>query len=731
MPPFLKNILKRSDVPFQWFHLYTIIYYSSVLAFFAHFVFFFIFKSLHVEFMSFFNLISCAIFLLCFFLCRKGLVNLALILFITEVITHAFFSVIFIGWASGFHIYIICMVPLLFFHPTSRSVVRISLTMLFCFVYICLNYIQAGQSLIPVAPETLQKIRFFNYIAFFVFMAAYSFYYKIASRYTENQVRLQNIKLEEAHAAIQKESEERKQVLAALQRSEEIFRTIVTNSLPIIFCIDKNGIFTLAEGKSLAALGQQPGEMVGKSIQEFSKNYPDIFKGVQVTIEGKVFSDTVSFQGTKEEVSFDVLYSPYRDSQGEIVGTIVIANDITERRKAEQENRKLADQLQRAEKMEAIGTLAGGVAHDLNNILAGIVGYPDLLLLELSEDNPLRESIEIIKESGQKAAEIVQDLLTLARRGVSGREVLNLNDVVLRYWRSPEFERLKSMQPDIQFEHRLEEGLFNVLGAPVHLFKTIMNLVCNAAEAIPKGGRIVVSTENRYIDQPIDRYERIEEGDYVTVSVSDTGVGISGEDRKRIFEPFYTKKVMGRSGTGLGLAVVWGTVKDHNGFIDIVSQEERGTTFTLFFPVSRESRAPDQEPFSIDEYRGNGETVLIVDDIPEQRDVAAKMLAVLGYSVTSVKNGEAAVEFMRHHSVDLLLLDMIMDPGMDGLDCYKEIIKRHPHQKVVIASGYSETHRVREAQSLGAGAYLKKPYTLDKLAKAVKSELQKPAAPGA
>ncbi len=725
MNSLIKKLFRKVDIPFLWFHLYTVLYYSSILAFLLHFVFFFIFKFIHVEFMSFFNLISCSLFILCSILCRKGQLKLALIFFMTEVITHAAFSVIFVGWDSGFHIYIICMGPLLFFHPTLSAWRRIGMIMLLCGTYIFLNYEVAGRYLIPIAPEILQKIRFLNFVSFFAFLSSYSFFYRRASRYTENQVIQQNVKLEEAHRLLRKEGEERKHALAALQRSEEIFRTIVTNSLPIIFCIDRNGVFTLAEGKSLEALGQRPGELVGKSLQEFSENYPNIFKGVQVAIEGKVFKDTICLQGAKEEVCFDVFYSPYRDSEGHVVGTILIANDITERKKAERENKKLAEQLQRSEKMEALGMLAGGVAHDLNNILAGVVGYPDLLLMELPADNPLRQPIEIIKESGQKAAEVVQDLLTLARRGVPKREVVNLNTIVREYWRSPECEQLKSCHPHVQFDLQIDEGLFNMQGSRLHIFKTIMNLVSNAAEAISQKGEILVKTENRYVDRPLNTYEHIPEGEYVTISVADTGIGVSPEDYKRIFEPFYTKKVMGRSGTGLGLAVVWGTVKDHKGFLDLVSHERQGTTFTLFFPANHEGLGAEELPFSLNEYRGHGETILVIDDIAQQRDVAVQMLTFLGYSVTSVESGEAAVEFMRNHAADLLLLDMIMDPGMDGLDCYKDIIKIHPCQKAIVASGYSETQRVRELQNLGGGAYLRKPYTIDKLARVVKSELQK------
>jgi len=331
----IKKLFRKADIPFNWFHLYTVLYYSSISAFLLHFVFFFIFNFIHVEFMSFFNLISCSLFILCFILCRQGHIKLALILFMAEVIIHAAFSVIFVGWESGFHIYIICMGPLLFFCPALSPGRRISVTMLLCGTYILLNYVVAGRYLIPMAPEILQRIRFLNFVSFFALLSSYSFFYRLASRYTENQVILQNVKLEEAHRLLRKESEERKHALAALQRSEEIFRTIVTNSLPIIFCIDRNGVFTLAEGKSLEALGQRPGELVGKSLQELSENYPNIFKGVQVAIEGKVFKDTICLQGAKEEVCFDVFYSPYRDSEGHVVGTILIANYITERKKAE------------------------------------------------------------------------------------------------------------------------------------------------------------------------------------------------------------------------------------------------------------------------------------------------------------------------------------------------------------------------------------------------------------
>jgi len=406
------------------------------------------------------------------------------------------------------------------------------------------------------------------------------------------------------------------------------------------------------------------------------------------------------------------------------VKVLGVIQDVTEQKKVEKERKDLEDQLQHAQKMEAIGTLAGGVAHDLNNILGGLVSYPELLLLQLPEDSPLRKSILTIQKSGEKAAAVVQDLLTLARRGVVVTEVVNPNDVIAEYLKSPEHENLQSYHPGVHIETHLEKDTLNILGSSTHLSKTVMNLVANAAEAMPEGGKLTISTENRYIDRPIKGYDNVKEGDYVVLTFSDTGTGISPDDLEKIFEPFYTKKKMGRSGTGLGMAVVWGTVKDHNGYIHVQSTEGQGTTFTLYFPVTRKSLEESSEIF-LKDYIGKGEAVLVVDDVEEQRKIASGMLRELGYSVVSVSSGEEAVEYLKTHKVDLLVLDMIMDPGMDGLDTYKKILEIHPGLKAIIASGFSETDRVKELQNLGAGAYIRKPFLLEKIGIAVKEELKR------
>jgi CheY-like chemotaxis protein len=378
--------------------------------------------------------------------------------------------------------------------------------------------------------------------------------------------------------------------------------------------------------------------------------------------------------------------------------------------------------------MEAIGTLAGGVAHDLNNILSGLVGYPELLLMDLSEESEMRPIVETIKQSGEKAAAIVQDMLTLARRGVAVTDVIELNRIVEDYMNAPEMAKLKSIHPRVKIHAELAPAVFNIVGSSVHLGKTIMNLVTNAAEAMPDGGEITISTQNHYVDRPMHGFETVPEGEYVLLQVADSGIGIADVDLERIFEPFYTKKKMGRSGTGLGMAVVWGTVKDHNGFIDARSVEGRGTVFDLYFPITRQDVGKEAQETPMDRYRGAGESVLVVDDIKEQRDLATFMLKRLGYRVDTVASGAEAVKYIRETPVDILVLDMILESEMDGLETYRQILAIAPNQKTIIASGFSESERVLEAQRLGAGRYIRKPYRMEQIGMALREELAgKPA----
>ena len=528
-----------------------------------------------------------------------------------------------------------------------------------------------------------------------------------------------------------KDVSQRYQAEEALRRSEQKYRTILESIEEGYFELDLRGSLAFFNTALCRITGLPADQIAGINYREYTtpetaEQMLQVFRRVYQTAKPSGVQDFEIIMRDGRSIAIDLAASPIFDPAGKIIGFRGLVRDISERQKAERQRQELEERLQRAQKMKAIGTLAGGVAHDLNNILSGIVSYPDLLLMDLPQDSPLRKPIETIRESGNKAAAIVQDLLTLARRGVSVSEILNINDTVLDYLRSPECSKLKSFHPLVAIDTRLDDCLLNIIGSPVHLAKTIMNLVSNAAEAMPDGGTIRISTRNTYVDQPIKGYDHVAEGDYAVVEVSDAGVGIPAGDLKLIFEPFFTKKKMGRSGTGLGMAVVWGTVKDHKGYIDVHSAEGRGTTFTLYFPVTRREKAAIEDGRPLDRLRGSGETILVVDDVQQQREIAAAILTQLGYTVRTVASGEEAVDDMQNQCADLLVLDMIMESGIDGLETYRRIMCHRPGQKAIITSGYSETSRVSEAQRLGAGQYLKKPYTIANLGMAVKEELKRP-----
>ena len=376
-----------------------------------------------------------------------------------------------------------------------------------------------------------------------------------------------------------------------------------------------------------------------------------------------------------------------------------VIRDITAQKLAQTALQESEEKLARSRKMEAMGLMAGGVAHDLNNILSGIVSYPELLLRNLPEDSTLRKPLKTIQESGMRAADVVEDLITIARGVASSKEVLNLNTVLEEHLKSVEHQESERTHSFVNFKTEFDPDLLNMSGSPTHIKKILMNLVNNGSEAIEGRGTVIISTANQYLDEPLKGYESIRTGEYVKLSVSDDGSGISPEDIERIFEPFYTKKVMGKSGTGLGLAVVWNTVQDHNGYINVNSSGE-GTTFELYFPVTREELAAEEEDVPLKDYLGHGEKILIVDDEERQREIASGMLIELGYHVETVSSGEEAIEYVKTNPIDLIVLDMVMPKGINGRKTYEEIIKIRPGQKAVIASGYAKSKEVDIAQGL-------------------------------
>ena len=393
---------------------------------------------------------------------------------------------------------------------------------------------------------------------------------------------------------------------------------------------------------------------------------------------------------------------------------LMIMRDITEQKHETEALREAEEKLARSKKMESMGLLAGGVAHDLNNVLSGIINYPELMLMDMPEDSRLRKPLEGMKAAGERAVAIVQDLLTVARGVAVQQELLNINDIITDYLDSPEYEKFIQFHQLVTVICELDPDLGNVYGSSIHIRKVIMNLVSNASEAIKETGKVLISTMNCRIEAPVSGYEVIEAGEYVLLSVSDDGSGILMDDRERLFEPFYTKKVMGRSGTGLGLAVVWNIMQDHKGHIDIVS-DENGTRFMLYFPLKKQGIEKKTQPVPVSGLKGNGETILVVDDVDSQREITCDILSRLDYHPVAVSSGEDAVEYMRTHSADLMVVDMIMDPGINGRETYERIIKDHPGQKAIVISGFAETDDVKMAIKLGCGKYVRKPFSLKKL----------------
>ena len=540
-----------------------------------------------------------------------------------------------------------------------------------------------------------------------------------------NQSRDQlELQVAERTQELRAELAERQKVEEALRAGEEVLKATIESTADGILVVNAGGKVITSNAR-FAKMWHIPDGLFATGSD---RQLIDYVLDQLVDPDGFLTRVQTLYKSTEED--YDVIY--FKDGRvferyscplmknGDAAGRVWSFRDVTDRVRAEEQRMQLQEKLERAERMEALGVLAGGVAHDLNNMLGPVVGYADLILMKLDEANPIRKQVMRIGKSAQDAANIIQDLLTLARRGRCEMTPTRANDVIRDYLDSAAFQQLSMQRTDVRVDLHLATEDTYILGSAPHLSKIIMNLVVNAYEAMPNGGTLTIETSRRYLNKLYGGYERVDPGEYIVLRVRDTGVGIDPKDMGKIFEPYYSKKKMGSSGSGLGLAIVYGIVKDHRGYYDIMSEIGKGTEFILYFPVTQVRNAQQSEEKS--DYRGT-ETVLVVDDVADQRDLSVAILTSFGYSAVAAENGRAAVQYLINHTVDLVLLDMIMEKDFDGLDAYSEIIKYHPGQKCIIISGYSATERVSEMQKLGAGRYLRKPYTRETLGKAVREEL--------
>lgn len=410
----------------------------------------------------------------------------------------------------------------------------------------------------------------------------------------------------------------------------------------------------------------------------------------------------------------DVMYNPYKDQKGEISGVVVCVHDLTEQR-------MLEEQLRQAAKMEAIGTLAGGVAHDFNNLMTVILGYSDIALQRVDKDNPVTKNIEQIRLAGQRAALLTSQLLAFSRKQVVQPKVIHLNEVIA----DTEKMLKRLIGEDIDLVSMLDPRLARVMADPGLIGQVIMNMAINARDAMPQGGKLTIETANVYLGEDYARHHlEVEPGHYAMLAVSDTGCGMDEATLSHIFEPFFTTKTKGK-GTGLGLSVVFGIVKQSGGHIWVYSEPGKGTTFKVYLPtVEQDSESLDAGSERQEPPVGGVETVLLVEDDDLVRDLARISLQKYGYTVLEAHDGCEALKTCSSHEgpVHILVTDVVM-PGMNGRELAKRITSLCPAMKVLYISGYTDNAIVHHGVLDAGTAFLQKPFTPEALARKVREVL--------
>jgi PAS domain S-box-containing protein len=524
----------------------------------------------------------------------------------------------------------------------------------------------------------------------------------------------------------------RRRAELALKDSEARYQDLFDNAPDMYLHVDEDARIITVNRRGADQLGYDIAELVGQPIYRVvhAEDSAIVRRQIQAASRRPKVVHRASFRVVRKDGTALQVAESLSVQQAERTPFQfrMLCRDITAQTEAERREQQLQDRLVRSERLESIGILAGGVAHDLNNILGPMVAYPDLLLESFEDGSENHELTMEIKRSAMQAAAVIRDLLTMARRGRYPLEPLDLNEVVSRYLNSALCRDLARGAAAVNMQVLLGEGLPPVSGSAVNLVKVLMNLVMNAYEAMEDGGDLRIETALLTTERRLG-YEPIPQGCYVTLAVADTGAGIAPDDLDRLFEPFFTRKEMGRSGSGLGLSVVYGVVKDHRAFIDVQSVEGQGSVFTIFFPALADSVLPGPDTEAEEDLRGH-ERILIVDDSERQSALGVKLLSALGYDVFTAASGQEALRVMEEAEAgkhggrfDLVLLDMVMEPDMDGLDTYQEMRNRNPEQKCVLVSGFAESARAKQAQSLGVRRFLAKPYSVAELGRTVRQVL--------
>ena len=501
---------------------------------------------------------------------------------------------------------------------------------------------------------------------------------------------------------------ERKNAELKLRASEEKLASYISLAPDGIFVVDDSGRYIDVNDAALLLTGYSKDELLNMTISDlahpdFEKNGIESFQELKKNGHVNAEICILTKSGTELWASMDGV----RLTDNSFMA---FCADITE-------TKRLRELEARAQRLETAGTFAGQIAHDFNNLLGPLIAYPELMRSEIPRNHPVLTYLHDIEMSARRMADINQQLLTLGRRGHYSHDIINLNEVVLQAVREA---RIDSTTVKCRLE--LADDLMNIKGGFAQIHRVISNLLSNARDAIGDIGTITIKTENFYADDVSIAFGQVPRGEFIKLTISDDGCGIPEDLVDRVFDPFVTSKKTDRErGSGLGLSIVDAVMKDHEGFVDLETKTGQGTSFYLYFPVSRESRGDESEA----EIQGGSEKIMIIDDDRVQRDVTSNLLKKLGYSVSEVDCGEKAIEILKSEHYDLLILDMVMPPGIDGAETYERVIDIQPDQKAIIMSGFSETERVIKAQKLGVGAFIKKPVTLKALASAIRTELNR------